>query len=107
MSPERALRVAWVLWPSFLVAAAAEVVFFAVFDPADLHPFGLPIDADRLPLYTVFFFFFWLIGAAASALTVFLQRSPFEVNRCPLEEENRPAGCPKRPQDAVSQDAVS
>ncbi|MCX8006314.1 MAG: hypothetical protein N2688_15425, partial [Burkholderiaceae bacterium] len=67
MNPERALRVAWVLWPSFLVAAAAEVVFFAVFDPADLRPFGVPIDADRLPLYTVFFFFFWLIGAAASA----------------------------------------
>jgi hypothetical protein len=26
---------------------------------------------------------------------VFLQRSPFEVNRCPLEAQDRPPGCPK------------
>ncbi|MCS6944466.1 MAG: hypothetical protein RMK97_03490 [Sutterellaceae bacterium] len=102
MSRERALRLAWVLWPSFLVAAAAEFAFFAVFDPIDLHPFGVPIDADRLPLYTAFFFFFWLIGAAASALTLLLQRSPLEVNRCPLKRQSRPADCSRRPHDAVS-----
>jgi hypothetical protein len=33
---------------------------------------------------------------------VFLQRSPVEVNRCPLNADDRPSGCPKRPdaQDA-------
>jgi hypothetical protein len=25
-----------------------------------------------------------------------LQRSPFEVNRCPLPATDRPEGCPKR-----------
>ena len=33
---------------------------------------------------------------ASSALTVFLERSPWEVNRCPIEPEERPPGCPKR-----------
>jgi hypothetical protein len=100
MANDVAQRILWVLWPAFLVAAAAELLFFAVFDPADLAPFGVPRDAERLPVYTLFFFFFWAIGAAAGALTVFLQRSPFEINRCPLEAENRPAGCPKRTQGA-------
>jgi len=89
-------RILWVLWPSFMVAAVAELLFFAVIDPADLHLFGVPVDAGRMPVYTVGFFFFWALGAAAAALTVFLQRSPVEVNRCPLDADNRPAGCPKR-----------
>jgi hypothetical protein len=96
MNTDRLQRLLWVLWPSFLVASAAELLFFAVFDPADLHVFGQPIDAGRMPVYTVGFFLFWGIGAAASALTTMLERSPFEVNRCPLATENRPAGCPKR-----------
>lgn len=89
-------RILWVLWPSFLVAAVAELAVFAVIDPSDLHVFGVPVEAGRMPIYTLGFFFFWMLGAAASALTVFLERSPIEVNRCPLGEEDRPAGCPKR-----------
>lgn len=93
---ERLRRIGWVLWPSFLLAAAGEFVFFAIFDPADLHPFGVPLEATRMPVYTAMFFFFWALTAAASALTVSLQRSPFEVNRCTLAPEDRPLGCPKR-----------
>jgi len=96
MSSNLAQRILWVLWPSFLVAAVAELLFFAVIDPQDLSVFGVPLDAGRMPVYTVGFFFFWVITAAASALAVFLQRSPFEVNRCPLPTEDRPEGCPKR-----------
>lgn len=91
-----AQRLGWVLWPSFLMACAAEVAFFALFDPADLHLFGVPIDADRMPVYTIGLFAFWIIGAVSSALTVFLAQSPFEVNRCTLEPGERPPGCPKR-----------
>jgi hypothetical protein len=94
-----AQRMLWVLWPAFLVAAVAELLFFAAFDPADLHLFGVPIDLDRMPVYTVGFFLFWAATASASALTVFLQRSPWEVNRCPLNAEDRPPGCPKRCSD--------
>jgi hypothetical protein len=90
-----AQRLGWVLWPSFLIACAAELLFFSIFDPADLHLFGVPVEADRMPVYTVGFFAFWAIGAISSGLTVFLSRSPFEVNRCTLDAEDRPPGCPK------------
>jgi hypothetical protein len=95
MQSDLAQRVLWVLWPAFLVAAVAELVFFALIDPADLSVFGVPLEAGRIPIYTVGFFFFWAVAASASALTVFLQRSSVEVNRCPLPAEDRPAGCPK------------
>jgi len=91
-----ATRILWVLWPSFLVASVAEMLFFATFDPHELTLFGEPLELSRLGVYTIGFFFFWAACAAASALTVFLQRSPWEVNRCPLPGEGRPEGCPKR-----------
>jgi len=96
MTSSLSQRILWVLWPSFLVAAVAELFFFAVIDPQDLHVFGVPLEAARMPVYTAGFFFFWAMTAAASALTAFLQRSPFEVNRCPLPSSDRPEGCPKR-----------
>jgi hypothetical protein len=96
MQSSLAQRLLWVLWPAFMVACVAELVVFAVIDPADLHLFGEPVAAGRMPIYTIGFLFFWAIAAGAAALTVFLQRSPLEVNRCPLGEENRPEGCPKR-----------
>ena len=49
-----------------------------------------------MTIYSVGFFVFWLMGAASSYLTCFLQRSPWEVNRCPLPATERPEGCPKR-----------
>ena len=76
-----ARRLMWVLWPSFLVAAAACAIFFTVFDPHDLHVFGQPVEASREVIYTVGFFVFWAMAIASSALTVFLERSPWEVNR--------------------------
>ena len=76
-----ARRLMWVLWPSFLVAAAACAIFFTVFDPHDLHVFCLSVDAARTVIYTVGFFVFWAMAIASSALTVFLERSPWEVNR--------------------------
>ena len=89
-------RIVWILWPAFVVAAAAEMFFFALFDPSDLRPFGEPMELSRTAVYSLFFFCFWAMGACSSALTCLLQRSPFELNRCPLEPEERPAGCPKR-----------
>lgn len=89
-------RVIWVLWPSFLMAIAVTGVYFSLFDPVDLTIFGVEIPADRKAAYTIGFFAFWLMAACSSALTCFLRRSPFEVNRCTLEPTERPVGCPKR-----------
>ena len=102
MTTNLAQRILWVLWPAFLVACVAELLVFAVIDPQDLHVFGVPLEAGRMPVYTIGFFFFWSITSAASALTVFLQRSPVEVNRCPLPAVDRPEGCPKREAEGCS-----
>lgn len=95
-------RIMWVLWPAFLVAAAAETLFFTVFDPFDLHFFGATLDLSRQAVYTVGFFAFWALCSASSALTVFLERSPWERNRCTLDAGERPVRCPKRETAAAS-----
>jgi len=79
----------WILWPSFVVAGIAEVLFFTALDPQEL---GL----SRHVAYTAGFFLFWAFAAASSAFTCFLQRSAAEINRCPLPAQERPVGCPKR-----------
>ena len=70
-----------VLWPSFLVAAAAEAVFFTVIDPQQLYLFGQPVDYGKLATYSIGFLGFWLVCAASSLCTIFLQRSASELNR--------------------------
>jgi hypothetical protein len=89
-------RLLWVLWPSFLVAAAAETLCFTLLDPEEMMLLGTSLEWSRQAVYTIGFLFFWAVGASASALTVFLQRSPWELNRCPLPALARPEGCPKR-----------
>ncbi|HXZ49443.1 MAG TPA: hypothetical protein VEG27_10505 [Usitatibacter sp.] len=89
-------RLMWVLWPGFVVAIPAVGVVFSLVDPADLQWLGSPIELPRLGAYTLGFLLFWVVGSGCSALTCLLQRSPFELNRCPLEPAARPDGCPKR-----------
>jgi hypothetical protein len=101
MDGKLAQRLMWITWPAFLVACVAELVFFSVFDPFGLHYFGEPLEWSRQAVYALGFFGFWGLGMASSALTVFLGRSPFEVNRCPLDAPARPPGCPKRECDEV------
>ena len=71
----------WILWPSFLVGGVAESVFFTLFDPADLHLFGNPVELSRIAVYTLGFFIFWFFAAASSALTCFLQHNGNEADR--------------------------
>jgi hypothetical protein len=91
-----AQRLMWVLWPGFIVAIPAVGIVFTLVDPEDLHAFGQPLHATRLGAYSLGFLLFWALGSASSALTCLLQRSPFELNRRPLEPIERPPGCPKR-----------
>ena len=68
--------VAIVIWVSFLVAAVATMLFFAVFDPDEL---ALVLDGGfeigREAGYAVGFFFFWILSAACSGLTAWLVRT--------------------------------
>lgn len=68
--------VAIVVWISFLTAAVATMLFFALFDPVDL---GMLFDEDleigRQAGYAIGFFFFWVVSAACSAITAWLVRT--------------------------------
>ena len=74
-------RAIWILWPSFLVAGVAEVVFFTVFDPVELHLVGNLLGVSRLAAYSIGFLLFWLFAALSSAFTCYLQRGGDEINR--------------------------
>jgi hypothetical protein len=65
-------NIAFVLWPSFLVACVMEMVFFTLFDPVEMHLLGNPVAMDRQAVYSIGFFCFWSVTAASSALTLFL-----------------------------------
>ena len=85
-APTRALngrRVMWIVWPAFLVAGVAELVFFSVFDPFDLHFFGAPLEMSRQAIYTMGFFGFWGLGIASSALTLLLEGPADDTCRNP------------------------
>jgi len=90
-------RAIWVLWPSFVISGMAETVFFTLFDPMELHLFGEPVELGRMAIYTIGFFGFWMVAAASSAMTCFLQRPAADINNfCPLRPPERPVGCPRR-----------
>lgn len=88
-----AQRLMWIAWPAFLVAAVLEMVVFALVDPSDLHWFGHPLVLSREAVYTLTFFVFWVSTMVSSALTSLLAMSPFEVNRCPVPDDQRPVDC--------------
>ncbi len=71
----------WVLWSSFLAACVGEMVFFAIFDPDDLHLLWPIMPSSRIAVYSLGFFFFWSLTALSGSLTSLLSRTADEVNR--------------------------
>lgn len=90
-------RLMWIAWPAFLMAAVMEMLVFALVDPQDLHWFEQPLALSREGVYTLAFFAFWGIAMVSSGLTTLLAMSPFELNRCPVPEGDRPDDCRKTP----------
>jgi len=86
-------RMMWIAWPAFLVAGLFEVLVFGLVDPEDLQWFGHPLALSRQGVYTLAFFAFWILTMVSSGLTTLLSMSPFEVNRCPVPESQRPGDC--------------
>jgi len=71
------------------------MLVFALVDPQDLHWSGQPLALSREGVYTLAFFIFWIITMASGALTTLLSLSPFELNRCPVPNGERPDDCRK------------
>lgn len=69
--------VAVTLWPSFLAASVATMVFFAFLDPLLFGAAAGSPDwlANRMAGYAAGFFFFWIICTLSSALTLYLVRT--------------------------------
>jgi len=80
----------------FLVAGLLEILVFGLVDPEDLQWFGHPLALSRQGVYTLAFFAFWLLTMVSSGLTTLLSMSPFEVNRCPVPEGERPQDCARQ-----------
>ena len=84
-------RVVAVLWPSFIVAGVATVIFFTAFDPQVMMQAGGYGEISRLGGYTIGFFLFWLITASACLFTCYFQR-PCEPGRPGDKEQQSQPG---------------
>lgn len=72
---KQALARTWlqVLWPAFVAAATLELLVFAHVDPVDVRTLaGTPLELSRQAVYTLSFFGFWAVCAAACAATSLL-----------------------------------
>jgi hypothetical protein len=85
-------QLARILWPSFLVAGIAEILFFTIIDPQELYLFGETVTFSRLATYSIGFFAFWGLCAASSLSTCFFLRSSAEVNRLSPQSGRGEAG---------------
>lgn len=67
-------KVIAVLWPSFLTAGIATILFFTAFDPQILLAMSGYEHISQLGGYTIGFFLFWLLTASTCVLTCYFQR---------------------------------
>ena len=73
---ERGRALGVIAWSAFLAAALATMLCFALVDPLALAAGETPHWlGDRLHVYAIGFFFFWLIGLVAAALCWQLART--------------------------------
>ena len=86
-----------VLWPAFLMAGVLEMLVFALVDPRSLRWFGgAPVELSPSAVYTLAFFVFWIVIAAAAALTQLLELSAEDLN--PTAASRAPAAGRDDPQ---------
>ena len=76
----RIQKVVSVLWPSFLTAGVATVLFFTAFDPVDLGMLLGVEQLERLEAYSIGFFLFWMLTSTSCALTCYFRRPCDELN---------------------------
>ena len=65
-------HIIWILWPAFIAAGVAEVVFFTVIDPKQLFLLGQPVELAALTTYSIGFFLFWVLCIGSSLMTYFM-----------------------------------
>ncbi|HLW05303.1 MAG TPA: hypothetical protein VKY38_06995 [Azoarcus sp.] len=89
-----------VLWPSFVIAGIAEMLFFTLVNPRELYLFGHVVDYSPLATYSIGFFAFWAVCAASSLLTLYLYSVPGDRHRKDGAKPSLPIA-PRRRQKSV------
>lgn len=80
-------KFAYIYGPSIVMAAIAEIVFFAVINPQDLYLFGEAVHWSPIAVYSVGFLLFWALTASTVALSLFMQQAPEDVDRAAREHK--------------------
>jgi hypothetical protein len=90
----RVQRVSAVLWPSFLLAGLATMVFFALLDPFVMIEYQGEPPLSRTAAYSLGFFGFWLLTGGASLATLYFLSArippPKQFDEAPEEPSAEP-----------------
>lgn len=70
-----------ILWPSFLTAGVATILFFVVFDPQLIVAVSGYGEISRLGGYTIGFFLFWMLTSASCALTCYFRKPCDDIDK--------------------------
>lgn len=80
-------KIFFIIWPSFLIAGIAEILFFTLINPQELYLLGQPVNFSAIATYSIGYFGFWVICAASSYATCFFQRIGKDINeKTPRQE---------------------
>ncbi|MDR9433521.1 MAG: hypothetical protein RI539_05630 [Spiribacter sp.] len=75
--PHRAWLIGVCLWPAFLSAGVATMLFFSGIDPETLRLQTIPDwEISRTAGYSIGFLMFWAVAALSSAVSIFLAHPP-------------------------------
>ena len=80
-------RVVAILWPSFIVAGIATILFTTAFDPATIDIF-VDSGIGRVGSYTICFFLFWLFGIVSSWATCYFLKPCETFNKGNSSSQN-------------------
>jgi len=70
-----------ILWPSFLTAGIATILFFVAFDPHLIMVVSGHGDISRLGGYTIGFFLFWILTSTSCALTCYFRKPCDDIGK--------------------------
>jgi len=74
-------KIAAVLWPSFLTAGIATILFFTAFDPQLIMAVSGYGEISRLGGYSMGFFIFWLLTSSSCALTCYFRKPCDDIGK--------------------------
>jgi len=77
----RIQQIVAVMWPSFLTAGIATILFFTVFDPDIILQASGYAVISRTAGYSIGFVCFWILTASSCALTCYFQRPCDRINK--------------------------